>query len=293
MPPVERFVSAGGLRLHVRDWGGPASRPPVLLVHGLASNARIWDLVASRLAGSLRVAAHDQRGHGRSDKPDAGYDFASVTADLAAVCGALGFERPLVVGHSWGAAVALQLAADCTVPLSGVALVDGGTFDFAAMMSPADARRRLTPPRLSGTPLAEFVHGMRTRWLRELWSPEVEEIVLANFEVDEAAHIHPRLSFDNHMQVVDAMVAQRPGELFPRVACPALIIPAAPPVMDDEAARWMQIKRASVAAAEQAIPYARVAWAEQSVHDIPLHRPELLASLLADFAHSITRPVER
>jgi len=45
----------------------------LLALHGLASNARWWDLVAGRLAPEHRVVAVDLRGHGRSDRPDTGY----------------------------------------------------------------------------------------------------------------------------------------------------------------------------------------------------------------------------
>ena len=54
--------------------------------------------------------AYDQRGHGRSTKPSSGYGFERPTADAAAVIRATGLGRPIVVGHSWGANVALELA---------------------------------------------------------------------------------------------------------------------------------------------------------------------------------------
>ncbi|HET6792901.1 MAG TPA: alpha/beta fold hydrolase, partial [Acidimicrobiales bacterium] len=88
-----------------------------LLVHGLASNARLWDGVAESLAGRGHAcAAVDQRGHGRSDKPDDGYDLATACSDLRTVLASLragtdGFEGPVVVvGQSWGATVVLELA---------------------------------------------------------------------------------------------------------------------------------------------------------------------------------------
>ncbi len=69
---------AGSPDLHASPGPGPA---PFLLVHGLASNARTWDGVAARLAAEGHpVVAIDQRGHGLSDKPDDGYDYATVTA---------------------------------------------------------------------------------------------------------------------------------------------------------------------------------------------------------------------
>ena len=67
----------GGVHLHAHRWDGTGR--PFVLVHGLASNARLWDGVAARLADAgHRVVAVDLRGHGRSDKPDDGYDIATV-----------------------------------------------------------------------------------------------------------------------------------------------------------------------------------------------------------------------
>ena len=96
MSPTDTFITIGGLRLHLRDWGGPDVPPAILLVHGLASNARIWDLLAPLLAPNFRLVAIDQRGHGVSDKPDDGYDLATIAGDLAGAIVALGWSRPLV-----------------------------------------------------------------------------------------------------------------------------------------------------------------------------------------------------
>lgn len=85
--PHSTFVPvADGLRLHARCW--PGDGPAFLVVHGLSSNARTWDGVAEVLSGSGHaVTAVDQRGHGRSDKPDDGYDFATLAEDLATLRG--------------------------------------------------------------------------------------------------------------------------------------------------------------------------------------------------------------
>ena len=112
------------------DWGGEGR--PVVLLHGLASTSRIWDLTAPLLARDFSVIAVDQRGHGDSGKPDAGYDFASVGGDVAALLEGRGIERPVLVGHSWGADVALELAVARPELLRGIVFVDGGTIDASA-----------------------------------------------------------------------------------------------------------------------------------------------------------------
>src|SRR5262245_27017342 len=177
MPPTDTFITTAGLRLHLRDWGGPDTTPPILLVHGLASNARIWDLLAPLLAGDFRVAAIDQRGHGQSDKPADDYGPVTIAGDLAGAIGALGWAHPLVVGHSWGANVARQLAADHPELPGRIVLLDGGTNELAAHMSLEETLERLAPPRLAGTPRAEFLERLRTRWAAGPLSQAVEDAI--------------------------------------------------------------------------------------------------------------------
>ena len=91
-----------GLDLHCIVWGSETAndRPPFVLVHGLASNARLWDGVARHLTDlGHPVVAVDQRGHGQSSKPDDGFDMATVAHDLELLIGSLGFDRPVVGGE--------------------------------------------------------------------------------------------------------------------------------------------------------------------------------------------------
>nr|MDQ2754534.1 alpha/beta hydrolase [Actinomycetota bacterium] len=123
---------------------------PVLLVHGLASNARLWDGVARHLSAfGHPVVAVDQRGHGQSDKPDDGYDFVTLCADLAAVIDATISRPPLVVGQSWGGNVVLELTARHSDAVSALALVDGGTMELQGRFADwPTCEAALTPPAL-------------------------------------------------------------------------------------------------------------------------------------------------
>lgn len=119
------------VRLHVRHWPGIQPRA-FLLLHGLTSNARLWDEVACRLTTrGYPVYAVDLRGHGESDAADDGDDTATAAADVARVGAALGLSGVVVAGHSWGASVALRLAAENPELVGGLALVDGGWSDAA------------------------------------------------------------------------------------------------------------------------------------------------------------------
>lgn len=128
--PTGRPVALpGGLTLHVLQWAAasPTARD-VVLVHGLADNAWVWAGLAGELAHDANVWAVELRGHGRSDRAStAHYTVAAMANDLRELVDTLGLPRPLLVGHSLGAAVALRAAAAEPTRFAGVALLDYAT----------------------------------------------------------------------------------------------------------------------------------------------------------------------
>src|SRR5438874_7675557 len=150
---TDGFVDGSGIRLHYQEWGSRRSARTVILVHGVGSSSHIWDLMGPLLAdsSSVRVVALDQRGHGKSDQPESGYDFASIVADLAGFLHGVGIDEPtLLVGHSWGAAVVLHFAVACPDRTAGIVLVDGGTASPGERWTWAETESRLTPPDIDG-----------------------------------------------------------------------------------------------------------------------------------------------
>jgi pimeloyl-ACP methyl ester carboxylesterase len=272
-----------GIELAYREWPGEGA--PIVLLHGLASNSGIWEQVAGRLAPRWRVIALDQRGHGQSDKPEDGYDFATLVGDLSHALRMLGVDRPLVVGHSWGGNVALDFAVNGNPRPRALALVDGGFIELSRRMTWDEAQVRLRPPDLV-MPEADFRARMRER-LGERWSPEWEAATMGNFWIDERGYIQRNLSIDNHMKILRELFGHRPTELFARVGCPVLMVPADPPAeAQSDPARRMDRKEV-IAAAERALGgplRARTVWMRDTVHDVPLHRPDELAALLAELA---------
>ncbi len=105
MPLVERQ----GLSLHVQLLG---AGPPLVMLHGLlvGSVATWWFGAAPKLARAHRVLLADLRGHGLSSHAESGYGLASLADDLAALLPLAGEGRVTLVGHSWGALVALRFA---------------------------------------------------------------------------------------------------------------------------------------------------------------------------------------
>jgi pimeloyl-ACP methyl ester carboxylesterase len=277
------FISANDLNFRLIDWGG--SGEWLVLLHGLASQAHIWDLVAPHLTDAFRVIAIDQRGHGLSDKPDSGYDFATITSDLDTILKTLNTsrDRAVLAGHSWGGNVAVQYAADHPDRVSGLVLIDGGFLQIGDRLDWPTVERFLEPPDLIGMPVDEFRAGMKM-WMGSARSPEAEAITLQNFEIRADGTIAPRLQKSNHMQVVRALWEHRPSELWARVPCPVLMIPAVAPEPHDERTRnTLENKRRNIATAEASLARSQTIWMLDTIHDSPLQRPVELADAIRTF----------
>jgi pimeloyl-ACP methyl ester carboxylesterase len=275
MEPVERFVDVG-LQLQVREWQGDVGKRPFLLVHGLSSNARTWDGVARVLAvAGHRVTAVNQRGHGQSEKPDDGYDFATVTADLNRLIAALGWEKPVLAGQSWGGNVLLAFGARYPKRASHLVFVDGGFLDLKQQGPWEQVSMQLKPPAFNGTRYDTLKAQIAAS--QPEWSDEGVEGTMHNFETLPDNTIQPWLTLDRHMKILRALYDQHPTQLYPLVQEPVLICPA------DDGSDWARRKRGAVAAASAAIQHSQVRWFEQTAHDVHVHRPAELAQAMLDF----------
>lgn len=277
-PTAERrstVPATGGVSLSCIERNLDGRQLPFLLVHGLASNARLWDGVADRLAAAGHpVVAVDQRGHGRSDKPDWGYDFPTLADDLIAVVKHYGWERPFVAGQSWGANVVLELATLHPDTVSALALVDGGTRDLADGFADwPTCEAALAPPRLAGIPAARFESHIRQA--HPGWPEEGIEGTLANMEFLPDGTVRPWLSREHHMVILRHLWEHRPSARFASVHTPVLIIPA----RDESNRRWMQGKSSSVERASEMLPRSVVHWIDGD-HDLHAQHPDVVAHLL-------------
>ena len=106
---TSRYVDTGQLGLHAVTGG---QGPPLLLVHGWPQTWYQFRLVMPALARDFQVVAVDQRGIGLSDKPEDGYDTATLAGDLVALMDILGHQRFAMVGFDTGMLIAYALAAD-------------------------------------------------------------------------------------------------------------------------------------------------------------------------------------
>lgn len=135
-PPRGRFVDGGGLRQHVVELGADAGLP-IVLIHGAGCNLEDMRLaLGERLATRHRVILIDRAGLGWSQrKGRRGSSPAYQASVLRDVLDRLGIERAVVVGHSWGGALATTFALDYPARVAGLALLAPPLYPFPRSMT--------------------------------------------------------------------------------------------------------------------------------------------------------------
>lgn len=289
LPPV-----AGGIdldlpgrdvRLRATRW--PGEGVPVLLLHGLASSRRFWDLVVPGLVSprgaGLPVLALDQRGHGDSERPDGPYDGATVAADALTALDALGLSRVVVVGHSWGASTALRLAATAPERVLAVVAVDGGLGSpRSAGRSRAEARTALEPPR-TALPPDQLLARVRSGPLAPWWSEAVANALLPLFGMGDDGLARARLPFASHMAIVDDLLDDDAEGRLAAVRCPAWLVSCEDPASP----QWSAAKAAALERAGAVLASPRLHRWSGAVHDVPLQWPALVAGLVRAAADEV------
>ncbi|RMH44351.1 MAG: alpha/beta fold hydrolase [Deltaproteobacteria bacterium] len=125
-PADATFAEVDGVRVRYVDVGqGPA----VVLIHGFGSSLDIWDGVIDALRADHRVLALDLKGFGWSSRPPGDYSPAAQARLVLALANARGIDRFSVVGHSWGASVALALALAAPDRVDRVALYSAWVYE--------------------------------------------------------------------------------------------------------------------------------------------------------------------
>jgi pimeloyl-ACP methyl ester carboxylesterase len=284
-----------GLRLAVRQLAD--DRPDTadagrvfVLVHGLASNARLWDGVSLALgARGHRCLAVDLRGHGRSDAPDDGYDTQTCADDVAALLvaeGLVGERAPIVVGQSWGGNVVLSLAARRPGLVAGVACVDGGWLRLRdAFDNFEDCWAALAPPRFDGMTYRELVR--RIRASHPDWPETGVAGAIGNLVELPSGGVRARLARSHHESIVRSLFEGDPERHYPKVRGPVLLVPATgeTPAQGEDARQ--AATRGAVRIALAALPDGDVAWYPGADHDLHAQHPERLADDLLALARRV------
>lgn len=127
MTPTSIFVRSNNIDLHLREWSTTGT--PLLFIHGITSSSQSWNNVAPYFVEEYRVIAVDLRGHGKSSKPNKGYNWENDYArDISGLIEDHLKEPPIIIGHSLGASVAAAVAANSPRLVKAIILEDPPAF---------------------------------------------------------------------------------------------------------------------------------------------------------------------
>jgi 3-oxoadipate enol-lactonase len=154
------FLGVGDLTVHVAV-SGPATAPPLLLLHSLGTCQHVWDAQAEALSDAFRVIRPDLRGHGLSGVTPGPYSLHGLAGDVLAVLDALGIATAHVAGLSIGGAVAQALAARAPGRVRSLILCD------TAMAFPPAATWRERAALVRAHGMAPLVEPVLARWVTE------------------------------------------------------------------------------------------------------------------------------
>ena len=252
--------------------------PTFVLVHGLASTRRIWDLVLPFLSREHKVIAFDLRGHGESEKPDDGYALEDLCDDVDELLRRYGVTRPILVGHSAGANLVLRHAVTRR-SARAVVLLDGALVEMHEHLSWEDARVRLAPPPDDAHRIEKFV---REGWPEVPNSSLLVDVRRSLFEYGKGGEVRQRLTPERHLRILRSLWEQDVHAELARLECPALVIACRSP-RDGE---WAP-RKAFAAARLRRLGHLRVMWFEDSIHDVPVQRPREVAEAILSFADAV------
>jgi pimeloyl-ACP methyl ester carboxylesterase len=238
-----RFVEAGGIRLHLLDL--PGGDPPLVLLHGLSANAHEFGgIIAAGLAPEFRVVAPDLRGRGRSERPATGYRMADHARDVLALLDALGLERVVLGGHSFGAYLTIYIAAHHPERVSKVIVIDAALRlhpEVGEMLKPSLDRLGRVAPSVDA-----YLDDLKAApYLGGTWDAAIEGYYRAEIVEEADGSARSATSADAIAQALQGVGAEPWLELVRRVTQPALLInavgaygpPGSIPLVSEEYAR--------------------------------------------------------
>lgn len=245
---------------------------PLVFLHGLGQQRRFWDPVSSNL-GEHTYLRIDQRCHGESDTPiNSELSIARCALDAIEVIDRLNLVNPLIVGHSWGASIALSVSAQAGFDSL---LIDGAITPLSTLGVWSEIRPRFEPP------ISSFSSSQVHDWIKSSGIEDVEAAVSAvsfGYRENEDGRLQTRIGLHRHMAVLDELAAYNPivdYETVGRGTCTVTALLAGP--MSDS-------REISVLDIQSVYPDLRVLVWPEAIHDVPLQFPQRIADLITELA---------
>ncbi|HEV7690822.1 MAG TPA: alpha/beta hydrolase [Hyphomonadaceae bacterium] len=258
---TESRIKNGDVTLAVTRTG---SGRKVVFFNGACSTQVIWKRVIARLKGQHEIITFDFRNHGKaSASPNHSYE--AFLTDAECVMAAVGSEKPIVVGWSLGADLAVSYAASHPGAVGGLVIIDGAVPIADKLVEDEPGMRRLL--NSFSMKVSMFILGL-TSWRYRLSGDDIADIV-----VD-----------------VDAHRARLPN-LYAKIDCPAVMVLATKSAGENTTEHAQRNNKLWREGGERLLamhPSAPLKWLDAG-HRLPLTRPTELAETIDDFAKRLAK----
>jgi pimeloyl-ACP methyl ester carboxylesterase len=225
--PSEGFIHSAGVKLHYLDWGG--SGTTIVLLAGLGDTAQMYRGLGAKLTKDFRVVGLTRRGHGRSDRPDSGYDLATLVEDISRFLEAMGIARTALVGHSFAGLEMPRLALCSPESVSAIVYLDA----LFPKLNPehdlsGDPVWAVLPSRLSDQDLASretYLAYHRRAWpaWSALWCEAIEADLLDKVIIRDDGQVENHHDDELMNSIYGAVLSTRNPE-YGKVEAPMLAI---------------------------------------------------------------------
>ncbi len=296
-PSAPPAISSSGVAYSYKKGLNP-SLPPIVLLHGLSQQSDFWLPVVDALGSQYSTVSIDLRGHGESRNMHADYRIPQVAQDCINLLAELKFSNACVVGHSWGASVALHLAAQSLpnpLRIESCVLIDGGAFTPANILESGSITREeliaaLTPPLGPFTEEELRSHYLPTHIpLTTKEQASVMSAIKRSYIPALQDGWVTTIGFDRHMAVLEAFLDYNPDTDLKTVAVPTWILMARDefaPTVTDSNGSWADARSEVDTKVLGKTNIALQHW-YGAVHDVPLYWPNRVSQLISHAVSSI------
>ncbi len=217
----EHYILSNRITLHCLDWGGTG--PNLLLLHGLTANAHAFDAVLhAGLLDKARVLTVDLRGRGLSSMPAFGYALQDHAADIIGLLDAMGLQKVVLGGHSYGGLLSAYIATLYPERVEKIVLLDAAArlnLRAAEMLGPAIGR---LDKRFNS--FGEYLDKIKAAPYLEFWDEEMESYYRADVKELPDGSVTPRPTLANIIEVSMGVATAAWPSIMRRVKVPTLLL---------------------------------------------------------------------
>jgi N-formylmaleamate deformylase len=245
---TDSYLKLDGVRIHYYRTGG--KKPPFIMLHGATDNGLCWSTVAEFLSERYDVIMPDAQGHGLSDRLDAGFTHKRHTEQVAGLSLALGLTKPVILGHSMGAATAVDVTIDYP-SLPKAIILEDPPWGAPPVTKPTEEEIK------QGEAFRNRLIGFSKLTLEEILA-EGRKLYPCWSEAERLIWAKAKQQFDPSLFSTMVINPRSHEELVPQIKCPTLLIIAENGIVTADVAKkaaelwkskqpfkWVQIKNAT------------------------------------------------